>query len=64
MILVCNNPEAAVLVLETTPVEEDAIREKRLSNMTGKPQMNRAQLLKTAKWQTLAKQISCIKENN
>ena len=62
MVLVCNNPEAAIQVLESTPIEENAAREKRLSNMIGKPQIKLPQLLKTEKWQTLSKQISCITE--
>ena len=62
MILVCNNPEAAIQVLESTAIEDNAVRERRLLKMMGKPQMQRSQLLKSTKWQTLTKQISCITE--
>lgn len=64
MVLVCNNPEAAIEVLESTPIEENAIRERRLLNMIGKPHLQRQQLLKSKKWQTLSNQISCINETS
>jgi len=58
MILVCNNPRAAEQVLETLPVTQDAVRERRLNAMRGKAQMNREQLMNTAKWQQVSKQIN------
>lgn len=54
MILVCNNPSAAELVLDALPITQDPIREHRLGRMQGKPQMNREQLIRTEKWQQLS----------
>lgn len=58
MILVCNNPAAAEQVLEALPITHDPIREQRLNRMQGKPQMNRAQLMHTEKWQQLSTLIN------
>jgi beta-N-acetylhexosaminidase len=58
MILVCNNPHAAEQVLESLPVTQDIVREQRLNAMRGKAQMNRAQLMNTAKWRQISDQIA------
>jgi beta-N-acetylhexosaminidase len=58
MILVCNNPLAAEQVLDAIPIKKDSIREQRLAQMQGKPQMNREQLMRTAKWQHLSTLIN------
>ncbi|CAA9892914.1 Beta-hexosaminidase [Candidatus Methylobacter favarea] len=60
MILICNNPLAAEQVLEALPVTRDPIREQRLGHMQGKPQLNREQLMKTEKWQTVSSLITSI----
>ncbi len=58
MVLVCNNPEAAEQVLHSLPVTENKLRQQRLKKMRGKPKLSHQQLIKTAKWQQLSKQIS------
>lgn len=58
MVLVCNNPDAAEQVLNSIPIVEDKLREQRLQKMRGKPQYNLLQLMKSAKWQQLSKQIT------
>jgi beta-N-acetylhexosaminidase len=60
MILVCNNPVAAEQVLNTLPVTDDPIREQRLRQMQGKPQLNREQLMKTEKWRSISSLIATI----
>ena len=58
MILVCNNARAAEQILEALPIKTDPVREMRLYSMRGRPKMTREQLLTSAKWQTISKQIS------
>lgn len=58
MILVCNNPAAAEQVLDALPITHDPVREQRLRNMQGKPQMNREQLMQSEKWQRLSTLIN------
>jgi beta-N-acetylhexosaminidase len=62
MLLVCNNPKAAGQVLETLPVIQDPVRERRLVRMQGKPQMMRTQLVKTEKWRHYNNMISQLSE--
>ena len=54
MVLVCNNPDAAVQVLEALPITQDAVREQRLQAMRAKPTLNREQLLKLSQWQHIS----------
>lgn len=58
MVLVCNNPTAALEVLESIPVTEDKKRTQRLKAMLAKPHLSREQLTQTTKWQQISKQIS------
>ncbi|MDD5229170.1 MAG: beta-N-acetylhexosaminidase [Methylococcales bacterium] len=51
MVLVCNNPTAAIEVLESLPIENNPDRERRLQNMRGKFSMNREQLHASKIWQ-------------
>ncbi|MGZ8241796.1 MAG: beta-N-acetylhexosaminidase, partial [Methylobacter sp.] len=60
MILVCNNPVAAEQVLDALPITQDPIREQRLQQMQGKPQLNREQLMKTEKWRSISSLIATI----
>lgn len=60
MILVCNNPRAAEQVLDSLPITQDPLRERRLNSMRGKPQMNREQLMNCEKWQKISAQINRI----
>ena len=62
MILVCNNPEAAEQVLETTQIKQSPAREKRLIRMQGKHQLNRLQLVKSDHWRKVSTRISRISE--
>ena len=55
MLLVCNNPNAAVQVLDALPVTQDPLREQRLQVMRGKPQFNRTQLMAHPQWQHVTK---------
>ena len=63
MLLVCNNPKAAEQVLEAIPVQRNTIRESRLYNMRGKPQMNRTRLMHSRKWLQLSKQFQQMIED-
>ncbi len=58
MILVCNNPTAAEQVLEALPISPNPLREQRLQAMRGKPQLNRAQLSASEKWQRVSTLIN------
>lgn len=58
MILVCNNPRAAEQVLDSLPITQDPLRERRLNSMRGKPQMGREQLMNCEKWQKISDQIN------
>lgn len=51
MLLVCNNPSAAEVVLDALPVKHNPQREQRLATMRGKPAMDRETLMRTPKWQ-------------
>lgn len=51
MVLVCNNPTAAIEVLDFLPIENNAERERRLQKMRGKFTSNREQLQASKMWQ-------------
>lgn len=51
MVLVCNNPMAAVEVLDFLPIEMNTNRERRLQKMRGKFSLNREQLQTNKMWQ-------------
>ena len=60
MLLVCNNPVAAEQVLESLPISQDPIREKRLMRMPGNVQLslNYKALEKWQQTSTLLKQLT------
>ncbi len=64
MILVCNNPSAAMQVLETLPITQDPIRERRLQRMQGKPTMTREQLMQSQQWQQHSTLITQFTQNH
>ena len=64
MLLVCNNPLAAELVLDTLPITQDPLREKRLQRMQAQPFMSRTQLLNTGKWLQISNLINQHAQNN
>ena len=51
MVLVCNNPTAAIEVLNALPIENNSERERRLQKMRGKFSLNREQLQANSAWQ-------------
>jgi beta-N-acetylhexosaminidase len=51
MVLVCNNPTAAIEVLDFLPIENNAERERRLQKMQGQFTLNREQLQASKMWQ-------------
>ena len=51
MLLVCNNPLAADLVLESLPVSNDPVRTQRLMRMQGHRRLDRAALMNSRLWQ-------------
>ena len=58
MVLVCNNPNAAIEVLEALPIERiNEKSERRLLAMQGRPQISRQALLNSDDWQQLSAQI-------
>jgi beta-N-acetylhexosaminidase len=64
MLLVCNNPLAAELVLDTLPIKQDSLRKKRLQKMQAQPFMSREQLLNTGKWLQISNLINRHAQNN
>jgi beta-N-acetylhexosaminidase len=50
MALVCNNPAAAEKVIESLPINPDSEREQRLLSMSGKPRLNREELMNNPQW--------------
>ncbi|MDD2658293.1 MAG: beta-N-acetylhexosaminidase [Methylococcales bacterium] len=64
MLLVCNNPLAAELVLNALPIKQDSLREKRLQRMQAQPFMSREQLLNTGKWLQISNLINQHAQNN
>ena len=63
MILVCNNESAAEQVLESTPIEQNSIREQRLLAMPGKNNMTPQELKNSLKWQTVSQQLTKLSES-
>jgi beta-N-acetylhexosaminidase len=51
MVLVCNNPTAAIEVLDFLPIENNVERERRLQKMQGQFRLNREQLQASKMWQ-------------
>lgn len=51
MILVCNNPTAAIEILDFLPIENNVNRERRLQKMCGNFTFNREQLQTSKMWQ-------------
>ncbi len=64
MLLVCNNTSAAEQVLDKLPISRNDERERRLQTMRGRGQFNRAQLMKSEKWQQVAAEITQFIESN
>ncbi|MEE9355315.1 MAG: beta-N-acetylhexosaminidase [Methylococcaceae bacterium] len=62
MVLVCNQPEAAEIVLDTLPVAPNPEREQRLFKMPGKQGMDYSLMTKSQEWQDTSYQISKITE--
>lgn len=62
MVLVCNNPEAAELVLTSLPITTNELREQRLKTMQGRPHYQHEQLPELEKWQQLSHQISALSQ--
>lgn len=60
MVLVCNNPNAAEEILNSLPITQDSLREKRLKLMRGKFHTHRKQLLDSERWQQVSIQISAL----
>ena len=63
MLLVCNNESAAEQVLESTPIEQNSIREQRLLAMLGKNNMTPQELKNSLKWQTASQQLAKLSES-
>lgn len=57
MLLVCNNPNAAELVLDQLPVTQSSDRQRRLQAMLGRPQFDPVTLRNSESWKTVSKQI-------
>lgn len=64
MLLVCNNPSAAEQVLDRLAIKSDTNRERRLLAMRGRGNTDRKTLLRSDKWQQLAKQITAFYESH
>ena len=64
MLLVCNNPDAAELVLDKLPITQNSDRERRLQAMRGQKNFTREELFKTEKWQQISAQILSLSENH
>ncbi|GFO71430.1 beta-N-acetylhexosaminidase [Bathymodiolus japonicus methanotrophic gill symbiont] len=58
MILVCNNESAAEQVLESTPIEHNAIRDQRLLAMLGKSSLTAQELKQSSRWKTASQQLT------
>jgi beta-N-acetylhexosaminidase len=54
MVLVCNNPAAAIEVLNSLPIENNLNRERRLQKMRGKFTINLEELQSSQAWQQAA----------
>ena len=57
MLLVCNNPNAAIAVLDSLPIKARPDSVQRLQTMRGKKVSERAALLASARWQRFSEQI-------
>ncbi len=64
MLLVCNNPDAAELVLDKLPITQNSDRERRLQAMRGQKNFTREELFKTEKWQQISAQILSLSESH
>lgn len=58
MMLVCNNQAAAEQVLEATPIENNALRERRLLAMLAKAGSSQQIQKESLKWQTISQQLT------
>jgi beta-N-acetylhexosaminidase len=58
MLLVCNNPSAAIQVIDTLPQQDNAISSQRLQTMKAKQNVNRAELMASERWRNTAKQLA------
>jgi len=58
MVLVCNNEKAAEEVLESTPIENNRVREQRLLHMLAKPKYTQVELRNTPEWLDLSQKIT------
>ena len=63
MLLVCNNEVAAEQILDTTPIESNALREQRLLAMLGKASHNQQALKNSLKWKTISQQVAELSES-
>jgi len=64
MLLVCNNSSAAETVLDSIPIRQNRLRERRLQTMTGKGNTSREELLISVKWKEISTQIREFCESN
>jgi len=62
MVLVCNNPSAAELVLDSLKFQSGRRHQHRLNNMLAQSQVDRQELLSSDKWQQLSNKITQISE--
>ena len=60
MVLVCNNPDAAIEVLETLPVKHPLNSPQRFIAMQGKAKINRKALLSSKNWQQISSQLKLL----
>lgn len=58
MLLVCNAPKAAEQVLDSMPIENAPLSEKRLEAMLGRPKVSLAKLQASRQWQQISQQIA------
>ncbi|MFZ2725099.1 MAG: beta-N-acetylhexosaminidase [Methylococcaceae bacterium] len=65
MLLVCNNPSAAVQVLEALPIKERRVSAQRLQAMRAKSfPFSRAELLASQRWQQTTQQLTTLMNAN
>lgn len=58
MLLVCNNPSAAIQLLDTLAIKTKPISVQRLQTMRAKTQINRAELRASERWQQTVQKIA------
>ncbi|MDQ7089872.1 MAG: beta-N-acetylhexosaminidase [Methylococcales bacterium] len=58
MVLVCNNPSAASDVLDTLTITPSTENQRRLTSMIATKQINRNDLLTSARWQKISSQLN------